>query len=534
MSTLNEFIGYARNLITRTPAQPLAVHPHIVVDMGAKEQAEIQTTVDKEFQNLGGLLQQFEQRFRIRVQPNVRLRGSALVNPFDSSIVVADSVRENQSIFTDQHDAANQSKAVAQGLALLLESVRGHAAPRDDIDYSQSGINQIGQSHVALLKSGQLVLSVGPNSLMDLKGDVARLWEVDPLFWAALHGKPSAIENGVNTQYTARYHSPQMVRALFESQLEWLLQNPRELPKLADPAAIPGLQARILQESFFPKLQREFAAKRAVIAQARPKAAEQAPLLREITGQKEAAIPDLPIDIITHHDDYKILGIYVPKQDLQQLPEAGQSVYVAIETRRYVTEDKPGAAASRLERIPVTLAAERTNAVFSGLNGTLTLAPCVHGDAGDVDGRVKLNLFVQMTSAANPTDGFHPSGAAGGLFEHESGGFIAVGHKVYALVAKDLVDPVVAAVNGELENAGVRESSDIAGARKVDANWAITQLVDRGLINYVDTAPLKATLGNANALNELVGELYAEARKPRQVINNPHAVVAKPLAAATA
>lgn len=514
MSTIQKFALAWRAAFTRTPSTQLSVYPRIVVDMGPKEQSEVRTTLETELQGLGPLLRRFEEKFRIKLSLEPRIDGSALVNPFDSSLVVADGVRERSSVREDRIAAGSPEEAAAHGLAAFLDVTRGHAAPRDDIDYSKDGLNRIGNTFLSVQQDGAVVSSVGPNSLMDLKSSTAQLWAVDPLFWATLHGTEQKVRNAFTTQYTARYHSPQMVRALLEAQLEWLLANPSELRNLNDPEARLTAQKRALKEQFFPALQAQYEAKKALIN------ADHVPKIDDITADLDRDIPDIPTDIIAHHDDYKILGIYVPTEQLAQIPAAGDSVYVAIETRKYVpvehsseSTSTPRATSTRLEKIPVTLLAEKTDAVFSGLNGSLTLAPCIHNEVGDKAQRVKLNLFVQMTSASNPNDGFHPSGAAGALFENE-GGFVAVGHKVYAVVAKDVIDPLVTTVQASLEGTNFKPS-------EITPNWIIGHLVDKGLITYVDSSKLKEVIADANANDALISELSYEAKKPKVVFSQP-------------
>jgi hypothetical protein len=474
--------------------------------MGAQEQGEVGTTLETELQGLGPLLRRFEERFRIQLSPQAKINGSALVNPFDSSLVVADGVRERRTIRKDKIESSNAHEAVLHGLAAFLDITRGHAAPRDDIDYDQGGLNRIGDTFLALQEDGAIVSSVGPNSLMDLKGSTKQLWAVDPIFWATLHGTPQKVRDAHTTQYTARYHSPQMVRALLEAQLEWLLANPRELRKLGDPEARLAAQKRVLEEQFFPRLQREFERKQFSIH------STHKPQITDITASIDRLIPDMPPDIITHHDDYKILGFYVANDQLDQLPNTGTAAYVTLEARRYVSEDNGTATAVRLERVPVTLAVERTDAAFSGKVGTLTLPPCIHSDAGNEGGRTKFNLFVQMTSASNPNSGFHPSGAAGSLFEKE-GGFVAVGHKVHAIVARDIIDQLVenlreSHIGGELES-------------QITPNWVIGWLVEKGYIAYVDSSKLHDATKTADLTNALAAKMDFDLRSPRTYAIEP-------------
>jgi len=187
MNIIPEFFGAWQQTLTRTPLTTLTIYPRIVVDMGSKEQSEVRTTFETELQGLGELLHRFQRRFRIQLSLQPRIDGSALVNPYDSSIVVADGVKERRSIREDKIAAGNEQEARLYGLAAFLDTVRGHAAPRDDIDYDQAGLNEIGRTFLAIQKDGAVVSSVGPNSLIELKNSTEQLWAVDPVFWATLH-----------------------------------------------------------------------------------------------------------------------------------------------------------------------------------------------------------------------------------------------------------------------------------------------------------------------------------------------------------
>jgi hypothetical protein len=506
---LNRFKTACREIFYRLPPLPLTIYPRLIVDMGALEQGEVRRTIESEFQSLGLLLQRFEKRFHIRMAFAHQVEESPLVNAIASSYVTGDRVRSAHNVREDKIAVGDETTALVYGLAGLFENIRGHVAPRDDVAHDDGSLNRIGSSFLALQDDGQVVVSVGPNSLMDIKGTTQHLWAIDPAFWAVTHGTPRNIRDAFNTQYTARFHSPQLLRLLTETQMEWLLENPKEISKVKKAGSRALLQRRIIEEAFIPKLHKLYEKNRLLMesllkGQLKEGAVFSPPQILDITERRDAAVPDIPGDIVAQRDNFGIIGFYVPKSQVDQICAPGESVYVTLETREYNYIDTKTARGTHLKIIPVTQLAQRTDAIFSGLKKILTLAPCIHSEAGDIaEQRVKLDLFVQMGSTDNPIDGFNSRGAAAALFAANDNRFVEVGHKVYAVVDRHLIDPIVAAI----------AKNPRVDLEQITPNWVIMELVERGEITYIDVSQLQETMADSEKRAKLIDDLTYTAPK---------------------
>lgn len=509
----------AHEILKRKAAVPLPLFPTLFVDMGPEEQNEVKTTLRAEFQTLGPLLARFERRFGIQLRPEPRVVGADLVNPFAGSLVLAGDAKGRDDVRRDRAKGREWrgDEETLAGLSILLESLRGHVAPRDDVP-DASGLNAIGATFLALTTSGRLISSVGPNSLMGVGTDnITKLWSIPPHYWAALHDDPSAVTHARDTQYTARYHSPQILAFTFISTLNWLCNHPDDINRVGTEEGRRELQERILQEQFFSELERRLQHNARLILQNDLEGT--LPTIQDITDRKAEAVPPLPPDIVTHRDEFNIAGFVVDRKFLDSL-ETNEEVYVTVETRRYKPGHTPeGVASVKLKRQNVTLKATKQESVFSGRLGELVLAPCIHNGNADPT-RAKVNLFVQMRSAGDPAFGFHPSGGAARLYEKE-GHFVAVGNKIPAAVPARLIDPLLEEVRKAVPSTEKEHP--------LSANWLIERLIERNLVRFTDSSWLETVLEAGEEATGLIKSLTQEGRTAVQAQNAKTAAKARKL-----